>query len=143
MAPRGSLMHFTKRQATTASSRTGRFRLLKTHARDTHKRARTRARAHKTACCTRARPRPANEFSGRIFLPLALEQFLKTIGPLCVNGRTLGAPELRGASPCKVVSRDGRTRLGVSDVSRLGAWALAAVAPVACTFDNASGGGEF
>jgi hypothetical protein len=36
-----------------------------THTRDTNERAstnRTHARTHKTACCTRARPRPANEF---------------------------------------------------------------------------------
>ena len=41
------------------------------------------------------------------------------VGPFACE-RTQGAPELRGPSPRKVVGRDGRIRLDVSDAPRLG-----------------------
>jgi hypothetical protein len=85
--------------------------------RTTHTNARTQkrthTRTHKTACCTRARPRPAHEFKESY-----IAHWMRRVRFLQVFWRLNGRPG--GASPCKVVSRDGRIRLDVSDVPRLG-----------------------
>ena len=88
MAPRGSLMHFTKRQATTASSRTGRFRLLKNARARTHKRARTKmhTRAHTQDGMLHTSEAPTSERIQWSHIAAAIEQVKNDLGP-CVNGR--------------------------------------------------------